>query len=509
MNSGGSPTGEPSGRDLISKIVARTMTVLVGNAFSKAMLVGFEFFLARALGASQYGAFSICLSLLFVVSNLGLLGLNFGIIQYLAIYQEQKQEDKVLSLVICALVVIGLAGSLLGTTLFATASLLAERLFRKPELAPGLRVLAFIVPLETINQCLSSIFQGLRKFKDHVLVSDLARNLCLAASIPFILKWNLSLSQIVEIMMAGSTLALVTGLLRLHRSLPSRKVPRPFALDSSVLRQIASFSYLLFFWNLFQNVAGRFQVLLAGVFLTSEGVGIFSLFLRIVLVFTFLQTAITRTAPVEFARLNHLKDHESLRRLFEFIAQSLLIISLLIALPIFVRPSFWLGLFGKAYSTQPWLLLPLVLGQVVNVGTGPIGHLLISCGAQSAVFLAALIASTTQLVSSCILMPTLGVAGAVFAETATTLSLVIIRHTLSYKYFGIHFLNRQLLALLSIFGLSALSGFLLALKGTGVASLVRGSAASIAVFACLMLAYSYLDKGLASNLAIPRSRSNP
>jgi len=95
---------------MIERLLRRTGLVMLGTGFSKGLLLVLELFIARALGAAGYGAFSLGLATLFVVANAALLGLNFGVIQYLSVHQEEQRPDLVRGVLRTSLVVTALTG---------------------------------------------------------------------------------------------------------------------------------------------------------------------------------------------------------------------------------------------------------------------------------------------------------------------------------------------------------------------------------------------------------------
>ncbi len=444
---------------MLLTLFKQIVTVILGNGFSKILLLGFEFYFAVKFGAAQYGLFAIGLSLLILIANLSLLGLDFGIIHYLAIYQEQQREDKISNLIQWSLIVAGIAGLITGCLLIFQAELLAHYLFKKPELANIFMIVGFAIPFEATNQCLSAIFRGLRKFRDHVIVSDFIRNICLLGSIPLVLGFNLNLEQIIYFLLLGSISSSCFGFFRLkNKILLSSK----FSFrNRSILKELINFSYLLFVWNIFQKLAGRSQILLAGIFLTSEEVGVFGIFLRIILMFTFLQSAINQTVPVEFAKLNYLEQKENLKNLLELISTALLIGCTILAIPIVVQPQLFFKLLGQEYSANAWMLLPLLTVQVFNVGSGPIGQLLIYCRQHFYVFIISLFGSLVQVFISIYLMPIYGLYGAIVAESVTILTLTLMRHSFSLKILGFCGLTWDFWALLFMGMTSALIGIII------------------------------------------------
>lgn len=477
---------------MISALFKRVITIFVGNGISKLLLLGFELFLATFLGAAQYGLFSICVSVLLVVANMSLAGMDYGIVQYLAIYQEQKREDKIRSLVSWALLIVAVIGLCTGLLVTIFSRVIASDLFHKPELATALFVIGLIIPFETSNQAMGAVFRGMRQFRNYIIVTDLLRNICLVISIPLIIWLHLSLRYTVFFLMAGTVTASAAGAFRIYRVLSS--LEKTHRWDRSVIKPLVSFSYLLSIWNVLQSVAGRSQIILAGIFLTSEQVGVFGVFLRMTLLFTFFQSATNQTISVEFARLHYLGQRENLKHMLSSAAKALLLVCMFFALPLVVGPNFVLHLLGKEYNEYAWLLLPLLIAQLINVGTGPTGQLLIGCGKQSAIFTTSLIGSIVQVVLSILLMHRFGLVGAVIAEASTNITLTALKHMFSYRLLGIHAFTKDFMLLLLGGTMSAgVGGYLASVINTPL-GYVSGVLTAMVLYLAFLYLYSFVDR---------------
>ncbi len=489
---------------MLSTLLRRTLLVLAGNGFSKLLLLLFEFLLVTKIGAAGYGLYSICAALLLVVSNLALLGTDFGIVQHLAIYQEQKREDKVQSLLVWCLVVIGAVGLLTGALIAFSAPFLAQRVFAKPELAYPILLVSLAIPFETINQATSAMFRGFRSYKEHIFVSDLARNVSLMLCLPLVTILHWRLEHILLFSLGGSVTATCFGMMRLSKRLKGASLR--LLRDRTVFKEVFGFSYSLFIWNVFQKIAGRSQMLLAGMFLSSHDVGIFGVFMRMILLFTFLQTGINMTAPVEFARLNHLGEHKKLNDLLQITAKTLFIACILLAMPLVVDPKTLMAYFGKGFETYAWLLVPLTVAQVVNVGTGPIGQLLIACRKQNSLFIVSLLGVSVQIILSVLLMPRFGLPGAVMAETATNLTLTAAKHVFSFRALRIHAFTKEFV-LLSAGGIvSAMIGWRIAEAMPGRFGYFSGVTMALICCAFLLALYSSWDRQFKSQVRVILSR---
>ena len=502
-----------------------TLVVLLGNGFSKVALLGFELLIAWNLGAGLYGRYTIGVSFLMLVSSLALCGLEHGIVQYLSVFQEEKRGNSIIELVRDVLGLTTKLGLAVGLFIALTAPFISRDIFHKPELTVILRIIGFTIPFEVFNQAASAVFRGFRAFKDSVVVSDLIRNLLLLIYGLSLFFHPLSLHVVFSLYLFGSIAASCVGVRKLvihmapwrqghaelvakridgktgcqetalHVDLLTKQIPDSPSV-MSVLREVLKFSGPLFFWNVFQKLAGRSQVLLAGLFLSEADVGAFGLFLRLILVFTFFQTAVNQTLPVEFARLNHLGERDMLRDLLQGSAKALLVACVFLSMPLVVNPTLLLQFFGSHYGSQGWMLTILVFAQVINVGTGSTGQLLIGCRKQSSLLMVSLVCLIIQVTLSFMLLPSLGLLGAVIAEAATNLSLTFGRQLLTFRLLKIHSLTINTLLLLLGGIASASTGFCLATQLTGLVGYVSGVVLALACCSIFLTIFSFRDRSL-------------
>jgi O-antigen/teichoic acid export membrane protein len=475
---------------MLRGILRRATTLLFGNGVGKIALLVFELALARELGAATYGLFSIALALLLVLAHLCLLGLEFGLVQQLAAYQEEGRRDREAALIYAALLAVGGVGALAGVALWMGAEPLAARVFDKPELAPALRVVAIILPVEALSQCMTAVFRGLRQARQQLIVSDALRNLMLLATVPAIIWWSPRLESLLAVMLVGTLLSCLAGAMRLVRSYPSA----PLRGAATGLAEALRFSAPLFVWNVFQRTTGRIPVLLAGMFLASAELGVFALLLRIMVVFTFVQTAVNQSAPVEFARLHYLGERDALRSLFERLSLVLMLVATVIALPLVIDPVRVLDVvLGSGYAAYAVLLVALTVTDAVNVGSGPVGHLLICAGRRHVVVAVAFIGVVIQVGLILALAARYGLPGAVMAEVSTGIFLIVARHLLTARTLGIHAFTIRFAGLLAAGLLAATAGGVLVHLGSGAVVYALALVMSVGVF--LALARTVLRAG--------------
>lgn len=456
-----------AGSNRIARIFKVAGKVLLASGFSKLCLVGVEFFLAAFLGPTDYGLFSIAFAFLLVFSSLTQFGLEFGVIQYMSIYTETSEQESKVSVARVSLLFVSTISVACGISVIYSANWLATAIFNQADLAPLLVLVGAIVPFEALNQNFSAIFRGLREFRYHVLALDLVRNVSLLLSVPVALMGQLDVYAVFYVLAVGSGIGTLISLLVLTKRL---KVWRKWQNEWSVFRQLISFSYLLFIWQAMQKTANELMVLIAGIVLIPAEVGILALAVRFLSLLNFPQSVVNAITPVEFARLNHRQEFQAITRLFQMLAIILTLIAITFALVVGLNAEIIFTIFGSGYQTFGWVLEILLLAKVVDVGLGPVGHILIACRRRKSVLSIGLLDVALQFVLVVPLMVTFGLFGAVIGNVIRSLTIVISRHAALYLSLHVYALSRILFVIAALgFGAYAVGAFLIRMtSGVGL-----------------------------------------
>lgn len=420
---------------LVARVFKGAGTVTVASALSKVFLLGTELFLAAYLGASGYGAFSLVFAFLLIFATLCQVGFNFGIVQQLGVLLESANAEPVESAIRVSLYFVLTISLLVAIVLLSSAAWVADNIFGKPELAGLLRLAALILPLESLNQCLSAIFRGLRRYTQHVLALDLLRNLIFISCIPLGLAGVLDIETIFWLLLGGSALGTIFGL-----SFLSHQVDlfRPKRDDIAMFRRVFAASYLLSLWQILQISGNRLMVLIAGVLLSAGSVGILAILIRFLQVLNLPQSAFNASTPVEFSRLYYRKSYESMGLLFTLVSSALMAIAAGATLVILLNSETLLGYIGPEYASYGWALTVLMAAKLLDVGTGPVGQVLIATERRRALLRLAGFELLLQFFFVVPLIYFFGFPGAVYGNAIRMIFLVLARQYVTYSMFGIH-----------------------------------------------------------------------
>ncbi len=127
---------------------------------------------ARALGAEQYGLYTLGIVVATTLGVLSVVGLPLAAQRYVAIFRSEGDSGGTKGVILASLAIAGLISSLAGALLFSFAGFVGETVFGKPELTQVFRVLALAVPLLSVTSVAISCTYAFRTTKYGVLVQS-------------------------------------------------------------------------------------------------------------------------------------------------------------------------------------------------------------------------------------------------------------------------------------------------------------------------------------------------
>ncbi len=159
------------------------------------------------------------------------------------------------------------------------------------------------------------------------------------------------------------------------------------------------------------------DIVLLGMFVSPDDVGIYFAATRIVNLVTFIYFAVAALAVPKFAELHAKGDRSELQTFVHSIIRWIFWPTLAAAVFILLFGKFALGFFGADFEAGYVLLAVLVLGFVARASTGPIEYLLNMTGNQDATAYAYCAAAALNIALNLLLVPHLGLIGAAIATS--------------------------------------------------------------------------------------------
>jgi O-antigen/teichoic acid export membrane protein len=405
--------------------LARGVSVnLYGSGFNMVSRLLFNVLVVRLVGPSQVGIYFIALSVANLLSVLAAGGLDTTLVRYLA--RQRASGDwggfrGTLRFVLQTAAALSLVAT---TVMVVGAHWIATKILHNPEATTPLRIVAFWVPVFVADTLMLAATQSFREMKYKVYIDSV-----LDPSLRFLLVivvylFGGGLNAILSAYVFSLFICAVMASLALRRCIPVRLAEYPPVVRP---RELLSFSYPLFSYNLLMAITLYVDSLVMARFRSSAEVGMYSVCIRLVAVTCFITPVLGQIFGPICSELHQ-------RREFDQLAASVKIVTLLAVqmflpflLLFFAVPAQILGIFGSGFRSAVPCLLILIIGQSANYLTGPTGLVLNMAGWTRLQLWNIAIVACLQMALDFLLIPSLGILGGALASCAALVTLNLIQ----------------------------------------------------------------------------------
>ncbi|MCG9735466.1 oligosaccharide flippase family protein [Pseudoalteromonas shioyasakiensis] len=371
----------------------------------------FNLIIARQLGAEQSGYFFLALALVMLLSAVARLGFDNTVLRFTS--ADAGNGHTVKAILNFALKYVLPVAFIFTVIAYAFASLLAEIVFKKPELTDTLKLIAPAIIGLSIVFLVAMSLQARHKLVASIPCQNIAHlMLCGAAVVVFSAKSASDAALYLSLSLGVSSCFFYW--LSIKNLNNNGEKPDPQQLWHS-----ARPNWVIIIMS--QAVQWSAPIII-GVFLVAEQVAFFSVAQRIALLTSFILMAVNLVVAPKFSAFHAKGDDVGIRKTALFSVRLLVLSALPIVLFMLLFPEFLMGLFGEEFRQGALILQVLVLGQAVNVVTGSVGYLLMMSGHERDMRLVTLISGFGVLISAPIFTKLFGAVGAASA-TAFFISL--------------------------------------------------------------------------------------
>lgn len=375
-------------------------------------------FLARTLGPEGYGIYAFALSLIMLLAIPAHMGLPTLVVREVAKYQLRG----------CWSLMRGLLGRanqaalLVSVVLTAVAVSTAWLAFGQSE--TGKLETFFwavvLVPLTALGNLSGAVLRGLRR-----VVQGQLSEMCLRPGLHLLLIGAAALvgtltpqnAMALHVLAAG--VAFLMGIVLLVRALPADvRVTAPSYDTAAWVRSLLPLSFLAGA----QVINTQTDIVMLGVFTTSQDVGIYRVAVQGAQLAVFSLAAINMTIAPYVSRLHASGDGVRLQRMATWSARIVFIVAVpVVSVFILFGGPILAFVFGSDYRDGHLALAILCAGQLVNAGMGSVGLLLNMTGHEWITAKGFAIAAIANIGLNVLLIPLWGMNGAATA-TAVTLA---------------------------------------------------------------------------------------
>jgi len=412
-----SPTSSEMPSELPSEIrsAARGSTLsLLGAAVSALGTFALTVVVAHGTTQVEAGIFFATTSLFVIVTSLGQLGTDTGLVYFIARAVEHDRRHLLQDYVRVALVPVLGCAVVLGLVLLVGAPEIAR--LTNPsapdEATRALRALALLVPFVGLESVLLSATRGLGLMRPYVVTEQIVRpTLQLVAAVLI-----LASGTAVDLAWSWSLPYLVAGLLavRWWRRLVPRRTPDGASPGGvpGVAREFWSFSAPRSLASAAQTAMQRLDIVLVAALAGPGLAAVYTAATRFVVAGQLARTAVSLAVQPYFARALAREGHEGVAPLYRTSTAWLMAVT---------WPLFWvlvldgrplMRIFGSGYAAGTDVLVLLGIAMLIATFCGDVDILLIMAGRTRASMVNILIAFALNLGLDLWLIPEHGIVGA-------------------------------------------------------------------------------------------------
>ncbi|MGL5795819.1 MAG: lipopolysaccharide biosynthesis protein [Waterburya sp.] len=392
-----------------------------------------QIFLARWLGATEYGTYDYIINLSIFLSYLAGLGLPNALLRLIPEYEVKKDWGRLQGLIWNSWLYIAIASILLSIIVSIVVVCLGPKVsFKLPTMLFGI----WTIPLLALLKQQLEMAKVLNRFILAYLPSVIIAPILLIVGI-FCLQnylFPITSTDAIAVFLVSLFILLAVQLWLFCQKLPQKwfdcqsiYVPKEW-LSVSLPFLLGDGAYLIL------NQADIFMI---GAFLDPKQVGIYSAALKTAGWVNILLTASSTVLATTFSSLYFQGKQKELQDLLTKIIGWIFVPALIASCYLFIFGDDVLVLFGTEFLEAKWAMLVLVVGQIVNVGSGCVGYLMQITGHNYQCTYVYCWGTLINLVLSLILIPLLGILGGAIATATTMIIWNIWLHHLVVKHIGV------------------------------------------------------------------------
>lgn len=409
---------------------------LLGDSAGQGLRLLTHILLSRVLGPFSYGFYALGKSLVDVASNLATMGFKTGVMNFTAIYSGEQNKARLKGTIIAALTLPLLVSIGAGVLIFATSSWIASQLFNKPDFADIIKAFSFSLPFYTLLFIAANIARGFRNMKYYNALNNLVHplaNLILVAAL-FILGFRLGGAIIAFVL--SSALSSTFGLYWIKRTFSELGLN---AVDADYgVKRILNYSLSVLGIGVSRTLMTHTDRIMLGALASAGDVGLYSVAVLVSNKANLSLKATNAIFPPIIADLHNRGKSEQISDTFKSVTKVVLTLTLPVIIILWFAASEIMSVFGPEYVYASQVLQILCIAQLVNVGVGSVGYMLIMTGKEKVEIANSWIIVLLNIILNYLLIPLYGIIGAAVA-TGVSISLLNIVRLIEVSYIhGFH-----------------------------------------------------------------------
>jgi O-antigen/teichoic acid export membrane protein len=476
------------------KIIAKgSMIIFSTSIFAYILAFISKILLAKYLGPTDYGIFNYSFSIITTIGYFSTISIPISIAHYIPIYLEKNKIFRIRGLILSSLKII-LILSLIIIFIFDMIIILPINIIKNQEMKIVLLLLSITIPFIALSTILTSIFQGFQQSRQPAFYSNLITNileliLFIIVIIIFINLINIVFVYVISIIFP-SLLFFGIFIKDIKRFINWKWT------GSKEYKLLLFYSIPLFISILVGNIAGQLNIIIFGIFYPFSDIGIYSISIILMSVFSFFQSSIIFLYFPIFSRLYNCKMRREYSSIYQIMNKWLILISLpFFFIFVLYSKEILTLIFGDIYSSGANVLIIMTFGYFFVTLSILSANSFLAMGKTKLYMYISLVNAIIIIGTGVILIPLFGMNGAAISLALSGFLSMIYYIIVLYKYTQLHFFSKKLIYISFIFLIINLGIFsLLSGLNPGLLLIIMQFGLSILVLVGSIIAMKGLEK---------------
>ena len=421
----------------LRKIAKGTTIVFIGTIIG--LLLGFvgRVILIRFTTQSEYGIYSLALTVLSIFVVISTLGLGEGSTRYIAYFRGKGEEGNVRG-VISSSIGIALAASIsLATISFFISDFISVNTFHIPELSTPLKIFSIVIPFSVLLSVFVAIFRGFGMVDAKVYFQDVLRPVLFVLFLIAVVLFNLPFIGVFYAHISSIVVTCVVFMMYMVKKSPLGVGTS--GVSNPMTKKLLSFSVPLLAVSMLMMVMSWTDTLMLGYFKTPDVVGVYNAALPLaqLLSVTLLSMSFIYVPIISQLYSKNLIDE--LKRSYIILTKWIFLVTLPLFCVLFLFPDVVLNLFfGSRYIGASVALQILAFGFFLNICLGFTYNTLLVLGKSKFLMWTFAISAIINIILNTVLIPPMGIIGASIASAFSLIVAKVLNMIKLYRFLDVH-----------------------------------------------------------------------
>ena len=368
------------------------------------LLTGLSFIaVARILGPSTYGIYTLAMAIIGIFGSVGDLGIGMSFNKFLPEYMQRNERDKARELLKNGFAMLLLFGGVLTAAMFLLSGTFSTYIYHNPSYAGLIEAAAFLIILSIIYGDTYSALIGLRRGRGIAVTAGIEAAVQAGASVAFALLGYGAFAPIFGLILGYSS-GIITAGTYVGRGV---RGGRAGAISIARIKELLGFSLPIGISNLFGTAVSNISLVVLGLFATSVVIGNFGVANRTGSLIDLITGSISVSLITMFSAALALKrGKEEISKFYNYslYLAFVLVTPLLFYIGILAKPFSYVA-FSGVYRLSPMYIAIMALGIFIGlIGTYSY-NLLVSANKVKSILKYTIITSLVEFALMPVLIP--------------------------------------------------------------------------------------------------------